>query len=150
MVSSVSLAGVLGLLLVSALPGVRGDHPSPDQAQPGTSEGCWREARTAHGSQATALLTHLRPPSQGTPPRLAVGPRNPGGSRRPRTDESRPWPGSCLWGRCTPRLSWLLCCTSVGRCGKTRGEDAPGLKFPVGRYDIALWFKNERHILVSL
>nr|KAF6483462.1 coiled-coil domain containing 107 [Rousettus aegyptiacus] len=35
MVSSVSLAGVLGLLLVSALPGVRGDHPSPDQAQPG-------------------------------------------------------------------------------------------------------------------
>ncbi|XP_011379784.1 coiled-coil domain-containing protein 107 isoform X1 [Pteropus vampyrus] len=36
MVSSVSLAGVLGLLLVSALPGVRGDHLSPDlQAQPG-------------------------------------------------------------------------------------------------------------------
>ncbi|XP_019584618.1 coiled-coil domain-containing protein 107 isoform X2 [Rhinolophus sinicus] len=36
MASLVSLAGVLGLLLASALPGVRGDHPSPDlRAYPG-------------------------------------------------------------------------------------------------------------------
>ncbi|XP_023599805.1 coiled-coil domain-containing protein 107 isoform X2 [Myotis lucifugus] len=36
MASAVSPAGVLGLLLVSALPGVLGDHPSPDlRAHPG-------------------------------------------------------------------------------------------------------------------
>lgn len=48
--AAVSPAGVLGLLLVSALPGVLGDRPSPDlRAHPGTSEGCWGEAGTARG-----------------------------------------------------------------------------------------------------
>lgn len=118
MASSGSLAGVLGLLLVSALPGARGDHPTPDhQAHPGTCEGCSREAGTARGSQALALLTCLCPPSQGTPPRSALEPRKPRGGRRPRTSTNEPGPGHCLWGLCTPRLSWLLCCTSVGRCG---------------------------------
>lgn len=145
MASLVSLAGVLGLLLASALPGVRGDHPSPDlRAYPGTSEGCWREAETAHGSQAPALLTRLYPPPQGTPPRSALEPRKPGGARSPRISTSEPGPGRCLWGRCTPRLSWLLCCTSVCRCGTTMGGDAPGLNFPWGRYGT----KNKRHLLV--
>lgn len=135
MAGSVSLAGLLGLLLVSALPGVLGDRPSPDlRAHPGISEGCWREARTAHGSQAPALLTHLCRPTQGTPPRSALRPRNPGVGSRPRTSASGPGRELCLWGRCTPQLSWLLCCTSVCRCGTTRGGDAPGLNLPWGRY----------------
>lgn len=42
------VSSVLGLLLVSALFGVLGERPSPDQgAHSGTSEGCWREAWTA-------------------------------------------------------------------------------------------------------
>lgn len=131
MADSVSCVGVLGLLLVSALPGVLGDRSSPDlRAHPGISEGYWREARTAHGSQAPALLTRLCPPPQETPSRSALRPRNPGDGRRPRTSASGPGSGLCLWGRCTPQLSWLLCCTSVCRCGTTRGGDTPGLNFP--------------------
>lgn len=135
MARSVSLAGLLGLLLVSALPGVLGDRRSPDlRVHPGISEGCWREARTAYGSQAPVLLTRLCRPPQGTPPRSALRPRNPGDGRRPRTSASGPGRELCLWGRCTLRLSWLLCCTSVCRCGTTRGGDAPGLNLPWGRY----------------
>lgn len=78
-----------------------------------------------------ALLTLLRPPPQGTPPRSALRPRNPGGRRRPRT--SRSGPGRGLWGRCTPQPSWLSCSISVCRCGETRGGDARGLNFPGGR-----------------
>lgn len=52
MASAVSPAGVVGLLLVSALPGVLGDRSSPDlRAHPGTSEGCWGEAGIALESQ---------------------------------------------------------------------------------------------------
>lgn len=133
MASVSSRAGVLGLLLVSALPGVLGDRPSTDlRAHPGTSQGCWREAGTAYGSQAPALLTVLYPPPQGTPPTTALGLRNPGGGRRPRTSASGPGPGRYLWGRCTLRPSWLLCCTGVCRCGTTRGWDALGLTLPMG------------------
>lgn len=78
-----------------------------------------------------ALLTLLRPPPQGAPPRAALRPRNPGGRRRPRT--SRSGPGRGLWGRCTPQPSWLSCSISVCRCGETRGGNAPGLIFPGGR-----------------
>lgn len=102
MVSSVSLAGVLGLLLVSALLGVRGDHPSPDlQAQPGTSEGCWREARIAHGSQATALLTPPLPSSTGDP--AQIGPRATEPWRQPPPKDrreralAREWPLGALY-----------------------------------------------------
>lgn len=53
MAGPVSLFGMVGLLLVSALPGVLGDRASPDlRAHPGISEGCWSRARTAHRSQA--------------------------------------------------------------------------------------------------
>lgn len=39
---------ILGLLLVSALFGVLGEHPNPDLgAHPGTSESCWRETGIA-------------------------------------------------------------------------------------------------------
>lgn len=146
MASAVSLGTVLGLLLVSALPAVLGDRSSPDfRAYPGINEGCWREAGTAHGSQVAAQLTLLCPPPQGTPPRSGLWPRNPGSGHRPRANTSGPRPGRCLWGRCTPLLSWLLCCTSVCRCGKTRGVDAPGLNFPRGHGT-----KNRRCLLVSL
>lgn len=143
MASAASPAGVLGLLLMSALPGVLGDHPSLDlRAHPGTSEGCWGEAGTAQGSQVAALLTLLCPPPQGTPPKSALRPRNPGGGRRPRTSTSRL--RRCLWGRCTRRLWWLLCYISACRCGKARGGEAPGLNFPWGRYGA----KNRRHLPV--
>lgn len=134
MASVVSLAGTLGLLLVSALPEVLGDGRSPDhRAHPGTSEGCWREAGTAPGPQTPAVLTRLCPPPQATPARSVLGPRNPGGSRRrPRTSASGLGPGRCPWGRSTPRPPWLLCCTSVCRCGTTRGGDAPALNLDEG------------------
>ena len=147
MASAVALVSVLGLLLVSALPAVLGDRSSPDlRAYPGTNEGCWREAGNAHESQVPAQLTLLCPPPQGTLPRSALGRRNPGGGHRPRPNTSGRRPGRCLWGRCTPRLSWLLCCTSVCRYGKTRGVDAPGLNFPWGHYGT----ENRRHLPVSL
>lgn len=102
--------------------------------------------RLPMGPQARALLTHLCRPQQGTMPRLALRPQNPGDGRRPRTNESGPGRELYLWGRCTPQLSWLLCCTSVCRCGTTRGGDAPGLNLPWGRYGIM----NETLLSVSL
>jgi hypothetical protein len=71
---------------------------------------------------------------QGTAPGSAKGPPNPGGGRRPRTSASGPGSGLCLWGRCTPRPPWLLCCTSVCRCGTAVGGGALGLNLPRGRY----------------
>uniref|UniRef100_A0A2K5CW14 Coiled-coil domain containing 107 n=1 Tax=Aotus nancymaae TaxID=37293 RepID=A0A2K5CW14_AOTNA len=81
MAGAVSLLSVVGLLLVSALPGVLGDHANPDlRVHPGTSEGCWKRAGTVHGSQAPAQLTRLCPPSAGNAAHLgsgATGPRRP-------------------------------------------------------------------------
>lgn len=66
MARSVPFAGLLGLLLVSALPGVLGDRPSPDlRAHPGISEGFWREAKAAHGSPGPGSTDPPLPSSAG-------------------------------------------------------------------------------------
>lgn len=53
---------------------------------------------------------------QNAAPRAAPGPPKVGGSRHPGTSASGPGLDRCLWVRCTPRPSWLSCCTSVCRC----------------------------------
>lgn len=90
-------------------------------------------------------LSHLCSPQE-TRHRSAQGPWNPGGGRHPRTSANEPGLRRCLWERCTPRLSWLLCCTSVCRCGTTRGGDSAGLNLPWGRYGT----KTKTHLPISL
>lgn len=85
MASSPSLAGVLGLLFASALPGVLGDGPNPDlRAHPGTSQGCWREAGTARGSQAPAF-----PPLLSSGDQAQIGPGAVEPRRRPPPKDQR-------------------------------------------------------------
>lgn len=81
--------------------------------------------------EASCPLTGVFNP-QNTAPRSVPGPPNPGGGRHPRTSASGPGPERCLWGRCTLLPSWLLCCTSVYRCGLAVGWGSPGPQSPGG------------------
>ncbi|XP_057354803.1 coiled-coil domain-containing protein 107 isoform X4 [Manis pentadactyla] len=87
MASSPTLAGVLGLLLASTLPGVLGDGPNPDlRAHSGTRKGCWREAGTARGSQAPAFPPLL---SSGDPAQIAPGAVEPRRRAPPKDQRER-------------------------------------------------------------
>lgn len=74
-------------------------------------------------------------PLQGTAPRSALGPPNPGGDWRPRSSVSGP--GRYRGGRCTLQASWPLCYTSVCRCG-TAVSGMPLVRIPHGGATVPL------------
>lgn len=109
-------------------------HGGTPRYRRGLLEGGW----DCPGKASSPLTGGFNP--QNAALRLVLGPPNFGGSRHPSTSASGPGPDPCLWVRCTPRLSWLLCCTSVCRCGIAVGWGSPGPQSPG-----ALWVLRTRH-----
>lgn len=137
MASAVSPAGVLGLLLVSAFPGVLGDGPSPDRrAYPGTSESCWGEAGTAQGPRYQLIDPPL-PSFAGD--RTQVGPRATEPRQRPppkvQQEQARVLPLGALYTAAVVAFVLYKCL----QVREEHGWECPGPDFPMG----ALWYQEQ-------